>query len=192
MVNLKSNDEFFEALIKIARVTKVVKGGRNFSFSALVVVGNKNGEIGYAHAKAKEANDAKSKAVRLARGRMVRVPIYQSRTIHHDTYGAMGCSKVMIRRAKPGTGIIAGKSMRPILELLGLNDVVAKVLGSANPYTVVMATFDALMNLNSPRAVASRRDKKVFELVSPQSNQYTGKEQYNRSDTSTEVSMEEI
>jgi small subunit ribosomal protein S5 len=163
-MRIKENSEIFDVLISVRRVTKVVKGGRIFAFSSLILCGDKHGHVGFASADAREVGDAKNKASRLAHRNMVKVPIYQSRTIHHDTYGSYNASKVLIRKARPGTGVIAGGAMRSLLDLAGYSDIVAKSLGSSNPYTVVMATFNALKNLSIPKDVSNRRGKKISEL----------------------------
>lgn len=157
-------DSNVEMLVDVSRVTKVVKGGRKFSFSACVVSGNKAGMVGYGHGKAKEVTEARAKASQAAKKKMIKVPLYQGRTIHHDVQGRFGASKVILRRANPGTGIIAGSAMRAIFESLGIHDVVAKSLGSCNVYTLIGATFDALKRLNAPKLVAERRGLKISEL----------------------------
>lgn len=158
-------DTNVEMLVDVSRVTKVVKGGRKFSFSACVISGNKDGMVGYGHGKAKEVTEARAKATQAAKKKMIRVPLYQGRTIHHDITGKFGSSKVVLRRANPGTGIIAGSAMRAIFESLGIHDVVAKSLGSSNVYTLIGATFDALKKLNAPKFVAQRRGLKLTDLV---------------------------
>ena len=135
------------------------------SFAALVVVGDKKGRIGFAHAKAKEVPDAIKKATELARRKIVRVPLKEGRTLHHDIYGHFGAGKVTLRTAPAGTGIIAGGPMRAVFEVLGIQDVVAKCTGSNNPHNMVRATFKALLDENAPRNVAARRGKKVGEIV---------------------------
>jgi small subunit ribosomal protein S5 len=159
-------DAIKESLLSAKRVAKVVKGGRRFSFSALVIAGDKKGRVGYGRRKAKEVTDAREKASRVARkdldGR--KIPIYQERTIHHDVFGRFGATKVIIRRAKPGTGIIAGGAMRSVLDILGVKDVVAKVFGPSNVDNVIKATFNALSTLLTPRAIAEKRGKTVDEL----------------------------
>ena len=160
------DDGLVEILVDVNRVTKVVQGGRKFSFSACVVSGNRTGMVGYGHGKAKEVTEARAKATQDAKKKMIKVPLYQGRTIHHDVIGHFGASKVIIRRAKPGTGIIAGGAMRSIFDALGIHDVVAKSLGSANVYTMIAATFDAFSKLNSPKAVAERRGKRISDVSS--------------------------
>jgi len=167
------DDAIKESLLSVKRVSKVVKGGRRFSFSALVVAGDKNGRVGYGRRKAKEVSDAREKASRTARKEIERlkIPIYQERTIHHDVFGSSGASKVMLKRSSPGTGIIAGGPMRAIFEAVGIKDIVAKSFGSSNIYNVIDATLNALSMLSSPREIAERRGKKVSELsISPVSS----------------------
>lgn len=162
--NSKSNDLIVEDLVHVNRVTKVVKGGRNFSFAAIVVVGDENGKVGYGNGKAKEVTEARAKATKDARGSMISVPLYQGRTIHHDIIGKSGAAKVILRRAAPGTGVIAGGPLRSIFGRLGVEDIVAKSLGSSNPNAMIAATFDALRNLRSPKNIADRRGKNLTEL----------------------------
>lgn len=162
----REEPEFIERLVGINRVAKVVKGGRRFGFAALVVVGDGKGRIGYGHAKSKEVPEAIKKATDQAKRKMVRVPLREGRTIHHDVKGTYGGGKVMLRSAPPGTGIIAGGPMRAVFETLGIQDIVAKSIGSSNPYSMVNATFEALKNMENPRAVAARRNKKVSDIVS--------------------------
>ena len=158
-------DEFIDRVVHVNRVSKTVKGGRNMSFAALVVVGDKKGRIGFAHAKAKEVPDAIKKATELARRKIVRVALKEGRTLHHDIFGHFGAGKVTLRTAPAGTGIIAGGPMRAVFEVLGIQDVVAKCTGSNNPHNMVRATFKALLDENAPRNVAARRGKKVGEIV---------------------------
>jgi len=158
--------EFSDKLVHINRVAKVVKGGKRFGFAALVVVGDHKGRVGFGHGKAREVPEAIRKATEAARQALVRVPLREGRTLHHDSYGRHGAGKVVIRSAPPGTGIIAGGAMRAVFEMLGLHDVVAKSMGSTNPYNVVRATFNALRRQENPRAVAARRSKKYGEIVS--------------------------
>lgn len=171
----EEQSEITERLVGINRVAKVVKGGRRFGFAALMVVGDQKGRVGTGHSKAKEVPDAIKKAAQQARNNMIRVPLREGRTLHHDVAGRSGAGRVYLRSAPPGTGIIAGGPLRAIFEALGIQDVVAKSIGSSNPYNMVNATFDALSRIQSPRHVASRRGKKVGEIVS------------NRSDASTAV-----
>ena len=160
------DSEFTDKLVHINRVAKVVKGGRRFGFAALVVVGDEKGRVGFGHGKAREVPEAIRKATEEARRSLVRVPLREGRTLHHDVAGRHGAGRVFLRAAPPGTGIIAGGPMRAVFETLGMQDVVAKSLGSSNPYNMVRATFDALKRQDSPRSVASRRNIKVSTLQS--------------------------
>jgi small subunit ribosomal protein S5 len=159
------DSEFTEKLVHINRVAKVVKGGKRFGFAALVVLGDLKGRVAFGHGKAREVPEAIRKATEAARRSLVRVPLREGRTVHHDSQGRHGSGKVVIRAAPPGTGIIAGGAMRAVFEMLGVQDVVAKSLGSTNPYNVVRATFDALKAQENPRAVAARRGKKYGEIA---------------------------
>ena len=161
----RAADEFTDRVIHVNRVSKTVKGGKRFAFAALVVVGDQKGRVGFAHAKAKEVPDAIKKANERARRTIVRVPLKEGRTLHHDVIGHFGAGKVTLRMAPAGTGIIAGGPMRAILETMGIQDVVAKCTGSSNPHNMVRATFDALEKLSSPRAIAAKRGKKVGDIV---------------------------
>jgi small subunit ribosomal protein S5 len=161
----RQEGELVDKLVAINRVAKVVKGGKNFGFAALVVVGDKKGRVGFGHGKAREVPEAIRKATDEAKKTLVRVPLREGRTLHHDGHGRWGAGKVMLRAAPAGTGLIAGGPMRAVLEVLGVSDVVAKSKGSSNPYNMVRATFDALKAQTSPRQVASRRGLKVAELV---------------------------
>ena len=158
------DSEFIDRLVHINRVAKVVKGGRRFGFAALVVVGDQKGRVGFGHGKAREVPEAIRKATEQAKRQMIRVPLREGRTLHHDVIGHHGAGKVILRAAVAGTGIIAGGPMRAVFETLGVNDIVAKSQGTANPYNMVRATFDALKHVDSPRSVASRRGLKVSEL----------------------------
>lgn len=157
---------YIEKLVAINRVAKVVKGGKRFSFAALVVVGDGKGRVGFASGKAKEVTDAVKKASDKAKKSMIRVPMREGRSLHHDAFGKFGAGKVILRSAPAGTGIIAGGAMRAVFEALGVQDVVSKCLGSANPFNMVRATFDALMSTVSPRYIASKRGKKIGEITS--------------------------
>ena len=159
------DSEFVDKLVHINRVAKVVKGGKRFGFAALVVVGDQGGQVGFGHGKAREVPEAIRKATEAARRALIRVPMRDKRTLHHDSTGQHGAGKVIVRAAPPGTGIIAGGPMRAVFEMLGIKDVVAKSLGSSNPYNMVRATVDALKAQENPRGVASRRGKKVSEIV---------------------------
>ncbi len=158
--------EFVDKLVHINRVAKVVKGGRRFGFAALVVVGDQKGRVGFGHGKAREVPEAIRKATDSAKRNLIKVPLREGRTLHHDVAGHHGAGRVVLRAAPPGTGIIAGGPMRAVFETLGIQDVVAKSMGTSNPYNMVRATFDALRHEDSPRAVAARRGKKVSEIVS--------------------------
>src|SRR5213596_1731849 len=158
------DSEFVDRLVHINRVAKVVKGGRRFGFAALVVVGDEKGRVGFGHGKAREVPEAIRKATDAAKRGLIRVPLREGRTLHHDVAGRHGAGRVYLRAAPPGTGIIAGGPMRAVFETLGMQDVVAKSLGSSNPYNMVRATFDALKHQDSPRSVAGRRGLKVSVL----------------------------
>lgn len=160
------DSEFVDKLVHINRVAKVVKGGRRFGFAALVVVGDQKGRVGFGHGKAREVPEAIRKATEAAKRQMVRVPLREGRTLHHDVEGRFGAGKVILRAAPAGTGIIAGGPMRAVFETLGVQDVVAKSLGTSNPYNMVRATFEALKKEDSPRSVAARRGMKVSSLQS--------------------------
>ena len=159
------DNEFIDKLVHINRVAKVVKGGRRFGFAALVVVGDQKGRVGYGHGKAREVPEAIRKATDEAKKSLVRIPLKDGRTLHHEVRGHHGAGKVLVRPAQAGTGIIAGGPMRAVFETMGVQDVVAKSVGSNNPHNMVKATFDALKHLSSPRSVAARRGKKVGELI---------------------------
>jgi small subunit ribosomal protein S5 len=159
------NDEFIDKLVTINRVAKVVKGGRRFAFAALVVVGDQKGRVGFGAGKAREVPEAIRKATERAKRGLIRVPMKEGRTLHHDSLGHYGAGSVILRAAPAGTGIIAGGPMRAVLETLGIGDVVAKSMGSRNPHNMIKATFDALQNCASPRAVAARRGKKVSDIL---------------------------
>ncbi len=159
------DSEFVDRLVHINRVAKVVKGGRRFGFAALVVVGDQKGRVGFGKGKAREVPEAIRKATESAKREMIRVPLREGRTLHHDVKGRHGAGKVVLRAAPPGTGIIAGGPMRAVFETLGISDVVAKSVGTSNPYNMVRATFDALKNEVSPRQIAAKRGKKVGDIV---------------------------
>jgi len=168
------DDELIDKLVHINRVAKVIKGGRRFSFGALVVVGDGRGRVGYGMGKAREVPEAIRKATEKAKRSMIRIPLREGRTLHHDIRGRYGAGRVFLRAAPPGTGIIAGGPMRAVFETMGVQDVVAKSIGSANPHNMVKATFQALKNCASPRGVASRRGKKVGEIVARRGEQPAG------------------
>jgi small subunit ribosomal protein S5 len=163
----EADDGLVDKLVTINRVAKVVKGGRRFAFAALVVVGDQKGRVGYGAGKAREVPEAIRKATERAKKTMIRVPMKEGRTLHHDIRGQFGAGDVVIRAAPAGTGIIAGGPLRAVFETLGIGDVVAKSLGSRNPHNMVKATFAALTAVTSPRLVASRRGKKVADLFGP-------------------------
>ena len=162
--NTKEDSELVDKLVGINRVAKVVKGGRRFGFAALVVVGDARGKVGFGTGKAKEVPEAIRKATDDAKKNMVRVPLKDGRTLHHDMKGHYGAGKVVLRSAPSGTGIIAGGPMRAVFETLGVQDVVAKSIGTSNPHNMIKATFDAFSSMHSPRNVANKRGKKVAEI----------------------------
>ena len=161
----EGGEELLEKLVHINRVSKTVKGGKRFGFAALVVVGDGKGRAGFGHGKAREVPEAISKATAAAKKAMIRVPLRDGRTLHHDALGHFGAGRVTIRTAPAGTGIIAGGPMRAIFESLGVADVVTKSVGTSNPYNMIRATFEALKEQTSPRSVAQRRGKKVSDLL---------------------------
>ena len=157
--------EFQDRLVAINRVSKTVKGGKRFGFAALVVVGDQKGRVGFGKGKAKEVPEAIRKATEAAKRAMIRVPLREGRTLHHDVKGRHGAGKVVMRTAPAGTGIIAGGPMRAVFEMIGIQDVVAKSIGSQNPYNMIRATIDGLTREASPRMVAQRRGKKVADIL---------------------------
>ena len=159
------NPEFADRLVAINRVSKTVKGGKRFGFAALVVVGDQKGRVGFGKGKAKEVPEAIRKATEAAKRGMIRVPLRDGRTLHHDIEGRHGAGRVVMRTAPTGTGIIAGGPMRAVFEMVGMHDVVAKSLGSQNPYNMIRATMDGLRQESSPRMVAQRRGKKVADIL---------------------------
>jgi len=161
----EAGEELIEKLVHINRVSKTVKGGKRFGFAALVVVGDGKGRAGFGHGKAREVPEAISKATAAAKKAMIRVPLRDGRTLHHDGKGHFGAGKVAVRAAPAGTGIIAGGPMRAVFESLGVHDVVTKSVGTSNPYNMIRATFEALKDQTSPRSVAQRRGKKVSDLL---------------------------
>ncbi|WP_156254311.1 30S ribosomal protein S5 [Sandarakinorhabdus oryzae] len=161
-----AGEELIEKLVHINRVSKTVKGGKRFGFAALVVVGDGKGRVGFGHGKAREVPEAIAKATAAAKKAMVRVPLRDGRTLHHDGFGHFGAGKVYVRSATQGTGIIAGGPMRAVFESLGVADVVTKSVGTNNPYNMIRATFAALVGQTSPKSVAQRRGKKVVDLLS--------------------------
>ncbi|MEM7443164.1 MAG: 30S ribosomal protein S5 [Pseudomonadota bacterium] len=160
----REESELIEKLVGINRVAKVVKGGRRFGFAAIVIAGDGRGRVGFGSGKAREVPEAIRKATEQAKRSMIRVPLREGRTLHHDMKGSFGAGKVLLRAASAGTGIIAGGPMRAIFEALGVQDVVAKSIGSSNPHNMIKATFEALRDIEGPRGVAARRGKKVSEL----------------------------
>ena len=158
-------DDLIEKLVHINRVSKTVKGGKRFGFAALVVVGDGTGRVGFGHGKAREVPEAITKATAAAKKKMIRVPLKEGRTLHHDGKGRFGAGKVTVRSAPPGTGIIAGGPMRAVFESLGVADVVTKSVGTSNPYNMIRATFEGLGEQTSPKSVAQRRGKKVADLL---------------------------
>lgn len=160
----RGESDLVDKLVSINRVAKVVKGGRRFGFAALVVVGDQKGRVGFGKGKAREVPEAIRKATESAKRNMIRVPLREGRTLHHDTVGRYGAGRVVLRTAPPGTGIIAGGPMRAIFETLGIQDIVTKSIGTSNPHNMLRATFAALQGVMSPRSVAARRGKKVAEI----------------------------
>ena len=161
----RGEGELVDKLVNINRVAKVVKGGRRFGFAALVVVGDQKGRVGFGSGKAREVPEAIRKATEHAKRHLVRIPMREGRTLHHDVFGHHGAGRVQLRAAPAGTGIIAGGPMRAVFETLGLKDVVAKSLGTSNPHNMIKATFAALQDLAAPRSVAARRGKKVGDIL---------------------------
>lgn len=161
----KSNSDLVERLVSINKVSKTVKGGKNLSFAALVVVGDKNGRVGYGKGNATEVSDAKNKAFEAAKKAMMKVALKEGRTIHHDSTAKYCSAKVYLRSAPAGTGVIAGGPMRAIFECAGIHDIVAKSVGTSNPYNMVGATFEALRQLVSPKIISERRSKEISDIV---------------------------
>lgn len=161
----KNSSELIERLVSVNKVSKTVKGGKNFSFTALVIVGDKAGRIGYGKGNAKEVADAKNKAFEAAKKDLSKISLKEGRTIHHDVEGRFCSARVSLRSAPSGTGVIAGGAMRAIFECAGIHDVVSKSLGTSNPYNLVAATFQALKKLYSPRTIADKRSKEISEIV---------------------------
>jgi small subunit ribosomal protein S5 len=166
--NIKEDSDLVDKLVGINRVAKVVKGGRRFGFAALVVVGDARGKVGFGTGKAKEVPEAIKKATDDAKKNMVKVPLKEGRTLHHDMKGHYGAGRVVLRSAPAGTGIIAGGPMRAVFETLGVQDVVAKSIGTSNPHNMIKATFDAFGSMYSPRNVANKRGRKVAEIFGNQ------------------------
>ena len=168
--NDERDSEFIDRLVFINRVSTVVKGGRRFSFAALVTVGDQKGYVGFGHGKAREVPEAIKKATDAAKASLIKVPLKEGRTLHHDMKGHYGAGRVVLRSAPPGTGIIAGGPMRAVFETLGVQDVVAKSVGTSNPHNMIKATFEAFSFMNSPRSIASKRGKKVSEIFGSKEN----------------------
>ena len=165
-----NNIEFKDKLVSINRITKVVKGGRRFAFSALVVVGNQNGSIGVGHGKAKQVPDAIKKATETAKNNLFKISLRDGRTLHHDVLGKDGAGKVLLRAAPSGTGIIAGGAIRAACEVIGIKDIVAKSLGSSNPRNVIRACMKGLRSQNSPKLIAKTRGKNISEVIKKKNN----------------------
>ena len=160
-----NNSDLKDKLVSINRITKVVKGGRRFAFSALVVVGNQGGSIGVGHGKAKQVPDAVKKATENAKKKLQKIPLREGRTLHHDVLGKDGAGKVLLRSAPSGTGIIAGGAIRAACEVIGIQDVVAKSLGSSNPINVLRACLNGLRNQNTPKSISKSRGKTIAEIT---------------------------
>ncbi len=163
--SVREESDLVEKLVSINRVAKVVKGGRRFGFAALVVAGDAKGRVGFGAGKAREVPEAIRKATEKAKRNLIRVPIRENRTLHHDVEGRYGAGKVILRAAPPGTGIISGGPMRAVFETVGIQDIVTKSIGTSNPHNMIKATFDALQKLRSPRMIAAKRSKKVNEIL---------------------------
>lgn len=174
--NDDAQSDLIDKLVAINRTSKVVKGGRRFGFAALVVVGDGKGKVGYGKGKAKEVADAKRKATEAAKKSMIKVPLKEGRTFHHDIHANAGAGSIHIRNAPPGTGVIAGGPVRAIFEALGIKDVVAKSTGSSNPFNMVASTFKALELVQSPKITAARRGKKVNDIVAQRELKTSGNE----------------
>ena len=172
----REQSELIEKLVAINRVAKVVKGGRRFGFAAIVVVGDGKGRSGYGTGKAREVPEAIRKATDQAKRAMIRIPLREGRTLHHDIHGHFGSGKVVLRPAKPGTGIIAGGPMRAVFETIGLHDIVAKSVGSSNPHNMIKATFAALVAMQNPRVIATKRGKKVADIMGRRESEAAARE----------------
>ena len=172
--NEKEGDDLLDKLVGINRVSKVVKGGRRFGFAALVVAGDAKGQVGFASGKAKEVPEAIKKATEEAKNKMIRVPLRQGRTLHHDIKGRFDSGKVYLRSAPSGTGVIAGGPMRAVFEALGIQDIVAKSVGTSNPHNMVRATFEALKVASSPKIIAMRRGLKINDITKRRKNSQQG------------------
>jgi len=167
----REDSEYVDKLVHINRVAKVVKGGRRFAFAALVVVGDAKGRVGYGTGKAREVPEAIRKATDQAKRNLIKVPLREGRTLHHDVFGHFGAGRVILRSAPPGTGIIAGGPMRAVFETMGVQDVVAKCMGTSNPHNMVKATFAALENLSAPKSIAAKRGLKVGDIIARRDGQ---------------------
>ena len=185
------DNEFVDKLVHINRVAKVVKGGRRFGFAALVVVGDQKGRVGFGHGKAREVPEAIRKATESAKRALIRGPLREGRTLHHDVAGRHGAGNVFLRAAPAGSGIIAGGPMRAVFETLGVQDIVAKSLGSSNPYNMIRATFEALKDQDSPRSVAARRGLKVSELQARRRDSDPAAEAQDAADAGSEAGASE-
>ena len=185
----REEPELIEKLVGINRVAKVVKGGRRFGFAALVIVGDGRGRVGCGSGKAREVPEAIRKATEQAKRTMIRVPLREGRTLHHDVAGRFGAGRVRMRTAPSGTGIIAGGPMRAVFEALGIQDVVAKSTGTNNPHNMVKATFAALEGMQSPRMVAARRGKKVQDILRNRIRDAAGQEE---SPAESEIKTEDV
>ncbi len=164
-IDKENSNDLVERLVLVNKVSKTVKGGKNFSFASLVIVGDKNGRVGFGKGSAKEVMNSKNKAFEAAKKSLVKISLKEGRTIHHDVEGRFCAGKVSLRSAPAGTGVIAGGPMRAIFECAGINDIVAKSIGTSNPYNMVAATFKALESLMSPKLIASRRSKDISEII---------------------------
>ena len=167
---MKEKSEFVEKLVAINRITKVVKGGRRFGFAALVVAGNQKGSIGIGQGKSKQVPDAIKKATEVAKRNMVKIPLKDGRTLHHDVFAKSGSGKILMRSAPTGTGIIAGGATRAVCEVLGIQDIVTKSLGSPNPHNVLKAVVQGLKNQSSPKTISEMRNKKIAEIIKKREN----------------------
>ena len=163
---MNTNTEIIEKLIYVNRCTKVVKGGRRFSFSVIMVAGDGKGRVGYGLGKATEVMEARTKASAIAKNNMIKIPLREGRTLHHDSIGKFCSGKVIMRSAPQGTGIIAGGAIRAVFDVLGIKDLVAKSIGSNNPHNMIKAAFNGLLKINSPRDIAAKRNKKIVEIAS--------------------------
>ena len=171
---MSNSIEIIEKLVKVNRCTTVTKGGRKFSFSVIVVAGDKKGKVGYGFGKATEVMDAKAKALDKAKKNMLKIPLREGRTLHHDVVGKFCSGKIIMRAAIAGTGVIAGGSTRPLFEALGIKDIVAKSVGSNNPHNIIKAVIAGLQNMNTPKMIADKRGKKLVDIASQREKLYNG------------------